>query len=94
LHIFSKRIFIYIAVSIGIFGGLLGLLLGFGLTSIIDQIPFNTASLPTIKTYPINYNPRFYVIGIVFSLITTYLAGWFPARKASKIDPVIIIRGK
>jgi len=34
------------------------------------------------------------MIGIVFSLITTYLAGWFPARKASKIDPVVIIRGK
>jgi len=89
-----KNIFIYIAISIGIFGGLVGLLFGFGLSATIDQIPFNTASLPTIKTYPINYNPRFYIIGIVFSFITTYLAGWFPARKASKIDPVIIIRGK
>ncbi len=89
-----KSIFIYIAISIGIFGGLLGLLFGFSLSAFIDQIPFNTASLPTIKTYPINYNPRFYIIGIVFSFITTYFAGWFPARKASKIDPVIIIRGK
>jgi len=89
-----KNIFIYIAISIGIFGGLVGLLFGFGLSATIDQIPFNTASLPTIKTYPINYNPKFYVIGIVFSFITTYFAGWFPARKASKIDPVVIIRGK
>ncbi len=89
-----KNIFIYIAVSIGIFGGLVGLLLGFGLSATIDQIPFNTPSLPTIKTYPINYNPKFYMIGIVFSFITTYFAGWFPARKASKIDPVVIIRGK
>ncbi len=89
-----KSIFIYIAISIGIFGGLMGLLFGFGLSALIDQIPFNTASLPTIKTYPINYNPRFYLIGIVFSFITTYFAGWFPARKASKIDPVVIIRGK
>jgi lipoprotein-releasing system permease protein len=89
-----KKIFIYIAVSIGIFGGLIGLLFGFGLSATIDQIPFNTASLPTVKTYPINYNPKFYIIGIVFSFITTYLAGWFPARKASKIDPVVIIRGK
>ena len=64
------------------------------ISDIIDQIPFNTVSLPTIKTYPINYNPKFYVIGIVFSFITTYFAGWFPARKASKIDPVVIIRGK
>ncbi|MEN9697027.1 MAG: hypothetical protein RLZ56_448 [Bacteroidota bacterium] len=89
-----KKIFIYIAVSIGIFGGLVGLLFGFGLSATIDQIPFNTASLPTVKTYPINYNPRFYIIGMVFSFITTYFAGWFPARKASKIDPVVIIRGK
>ena len=89
-----KKIFIYIAFSIGFFGGVLGLLFGLGLSATIDQIPFNTASLPTIKTYPINYNPNFYLIGITFSLITTYLAGWFPARKASKIDPVVIIRGK
>ena len=89
-----KNIFIYIAISIGIFGGLVGLLFGFGLSGVIDQIPFNTPSLPTIKTYPINYNPLFYIIGIIFSFITTYFAGWFPSRKASKIDPVIIIRGK
>jgi lipoprotein-releasing system permease protein len=87
-------VFITIALSIGIFGGLLGLIFGFGLSSLIDQIPFNTAALPTVKTYPINYNPRYYLIGGVFSIVTTYLAGYFPSRKASKIDPVIIIRGK
>lgn len=89
-----KRIFLVIALGIGLFGGLLGLVCGLGLSATIGTIPFNTASLPTVKTYPINYNPVFYLIGIVFSLITTYLAGWFPARKASRIDPVIIIRGK
>ena len=89
-----QTIFLMIALSIGLFGGLLGLVFGFGLSSVIDQIPFNTASLPTVKTYPINYDPIFYSIGIIFSLITTFLAGWFPARKASKVDPVVIIRGK
>jgi lipoprotein-releasing system permease protein len=34
------------------------------------------------------------MIGAVFSIVTTYFAGYFPSRKASKIDPVIIIRGK
>lgn len=89
-----KSIFIVIALTIGIVGGLAGLLFGFLLSGVIDQIPFNTAALPTIKTYPINYNPMFYLIGTIFSLITTYFAGWFPARKASRVDPVIIIRGK
>jgi len=89
-----NKIFISIALSIGIFGGLFGLLFGFTLSSIIAQIPFNTAALPTIKTYPVNFNPKYYMIGALFSLVTTYFAGLFPARKASKIDPVIIIRGK
>lgn len=89
-----NAIFISIALSIGVVGGASGLLFGFGLSSIIDQIPFNTTSLPTIKTYPIIYNPTFYIIATIFSIVTTYFAGFFPSRKASKIDPVIIIRGK
>ena len=89
-----NAIFITIALTIGIVGGALGLLLGFGLSALIGEIPFNTPSLPTVKTYPINYNPKFYLIGAIFSIITTYLAGYFPSRKASKIDPVDIIRGK
>jgi lipoprotein-releasing system permease protein len=89
-----QNIFLVIATSIGIFGGLLGLLLGFGLSAAIDQIPFTSEALPQVKSYPINYNPMYYLIGAVFALITTFFAGWFPARKASKVDPVIIIRGK
>jgi lipoprotein-releasing system permease protein len=61
---------------------------------VIDAVPYNTTALPTIKTYPVNYDQAFYGIGILFSLITTYLAGLFPAAKASKVDPVVIIRGK
>ncbi|WP_114779163.1 ABC transporter permease [Botryobacter ruber] len=89
-----NRIFLVIALSIGFFGGMTGLLVGFIFSSIIDQIPFNTDALPTVKTYPINYSAAFYFIGSTFSLVTTYLAGFFPARKASKVDPVEIIRGK
>lgn len=89
-----NRIFITIAISIGLFGGCMGLLFGWGLSALIDQIPFNTEALPTIKTYPVSYNPKYYLIGTVFSLVTTYFAGYFPSRKASKVDPVIIIRGK
>ena len=89
-----NMIFLLIALSIGFFGGMVGLLFGFIFSVIIDNIPFDTAALPTVETYPINYSPVFYFIGGTFSIITTYFAGFFPARKASKVDPVEIIRGK
>lgn len=89
-----QLIFIQLSLIIGIVGGSVGLGVGFILTHIIDKIPFETDALPTIKTYPINFDPSFYLTGIVFAMITTYIAGWFPAQKASKVDPVVIIRGK
>lgn len=87
-------IFIIEALVLGISGGLLGLLLGYGASVYIDQIPFNTEALPTIKTYPVNYDPLFYVTGISFALIFTFLAGYLPALKAKNIDPVNVIRGE
>ena len=89
-----QGVFILLSLIIGIAGGLSGLAVGLGLTAIIDNIPFETASLPTIKTYPIVYSGIYYVIGITFAMVTTFFAGLFPARKASKLDPVTIIRGK
>ena len=89
-----KWIFVSLSIIIGLAGGLFGLLFGYIFSSIIDVIPFETASLPTVKTYPVNYNPLFYAIGITFALFTTTIAGLFPALKASKVDPVEIIRGK
>lgn len=87
-------IFIIQALTIGIIGGILGIGLGYGVSLIIDGIPFVTEALPTIKTYPINYDPMFYIGGLLFALICTFLAGYLPALKAARIDPVEIIRGK
>ncbi len=89
-----RNIFITLSLIIGLSGGLVGLGFGFVFQVIIDHLPFETSALPTIKTFPVNYNPQYYLVGILFAMATTFMAGWLPARKASKIDPVIIIRGK
>ena len=89
-----RKIFIFIAMTIGMVGGLIGLLFGFLAGLGIEKIPFEAAALPTIKTYPVDFNPKYYLIGWIFSLLTTYFAGFFPSRKASTMDPVEIIRGK
>jgi lipoprotein-releasing system permease protein len=89
-----QKIFIMIGLFIGLIGSVFGLLFGFLLSNFIDQIPFNTAALPTVKTFPVNYDYRFYLIGLFFGSFTSYLAGYFPSLKAKKVDPVSIIRGK
>ena len=89
-----QLIFMSQAMIIGFAGGVLGLIIGYMLSRIIDNVPFETEALPTISTFPINYNPWFYLIGISFALISTFLAGYLPSRRAKKIDPVDIIRGQ
>lgn len=89
-----SRIFISQALLIGFIGGVLGLVVGYFGCLAISHTPFETEALPTVKFFPINWDPFTYVIGIIFALVSTFFAGFFPSRKASKIDPVEIIRGK
>lgn len=89
-----KKIFIAISLSIGLAGAFTGVIFGFLFSAIIDVIPFNAPSIPTVDSYPIDYGIQYYAIAILFAMLTTFLAGWMPAQKASKVDPVIIIRGK
>ncbi len=89
-----RRIFLTIAISIGLAGTLAGYVFGFLLSQVIDHLPFVTPALPTITTFPVDYNPVYYLIAGTFAILTTWFAGWFPARKASTVDPVVIIRGK
>lgn len=88
-----QLIFMSQAMIIGAIGGILGLVIGYGLSRLIDNVAFETEALPTITTYPINYNIAYYIIGISFALLSTFIAGWFPSNKAKRIDPVRIIRG-
>jgi len=88
-----QLIFMSQAMIIGIVGGLLGLVLGFIFSVLIDHASFKTEALPTIDTYPVSFSISYYVIGIVFALISTFIAGYLPSNKARKIDPVKIIRG-
>lgn len=87
-------IFIFQALLIGLIGGIIGLLFGFSISYLISLTPFNTEALPTVKTYPVNFSPIYYVGGLIFALVATFLAGYLPSRKAKRIDPVEIIRGK
>jgi len=83
-------IFLSQAAIIGFIGSAVGVILGYVISSLVNQIPFEFAGLFTL---PIQYRYQDFILAIVFGIVTTLIAGFLPARKASKIDPVIIIRG-
>jgi len=86
-------IFLLQALIIGFLGGLLGLVLGFFFSYLISMTPFPAGDIFKVDTFPVRFDTIFYAAGLWFGLVTTLFAGFFPSRKASKIDPVEIIRG-
>ncbi len=86
-------IFLVQSMIIGLLGAIFGLVFGYLISYMISTTPLDTSDFIIVDTYPINFNGGYYVMGLLFGLITTVLAGYFPSRKASKVDPVTIIRG-
>lgn len=87
-------VFMTQSLTIGILGALSGLLIGFGISYFISTLPFDTGGILSVDTFPVNFDIKFYIFGILFGVITTAIAGYLPSKKASKIDPVQIIRGQ
>lgn len=86
-------VFLWQAVIIGLAGGLLGLLVGFLISYLLSITPFDAGEFLSIKTFPVLFKVEYYLMGLIFGVITTLLAGYFPSRKAARIDPVAILRG-
>jgi lipoprotein-releasing system permease protein len=87
------QIFLFQSMTIGLFGALLGLLLGYLMSYGVWNLPFPKNEFISITRYPVTFHIRHYVFGIVFGLLTTLVAGLMPSLKAGKIDPVAILRG-
>jgi lipoprotein-releasing system permease protein len=88
-----RQIFMIQSLAIGLLGSLVGLLIGYGLSVLISKAPFNGGDIISLDHFPVNFDPKFYFIGIIFGVTTTAIAGYMPSRKASRIDPIEILRG-
>jgi lipoprotein-releasing system permease protein len=89
-----RKIFMIQSLFIGFFGSLMGLMIGYGLSSLIARAPFNGGDFISLDHFPVNFDPKYYMIGIVFGIATTAFAGFMPSRKAGKVDPIEILRGQ
>ena len=84
------EIFLVQSIIIGLIGGVVGVIFGGVVSVLINNIPFELA---TIKTLPMAYRMSDYLSAFGFGMLTTFIAGYLPAKMASKVDPVEIIRG-
>src|ERR1051326_7912822 len=89
-----RKIFLTESLIIGFFGGILGLILGFTLQKIIGNIKMDIKGFVSMEYLKFNSSPAFFVFAYFFGLIVTAIAGYIPARKASRLDPIDIIRSK
>ena len=82
------RIFVTQAVTIGLMGVIAGVIMATILISLLKRVYLGG----DIGYFPVDYEPTKFVQGVVIGLIITFFAGYIPAKKAAKIDPVDIFR--
>jgi lipoprotein-releasing system permease protein len=96
------RIFMSIGVAIGVVGILIGLVLGFlglffrqGVVTLVQVLTGTNPWDPSVRILtelPAKTDPVEIVAVIVVTLLLTFPATFFPARKAASTDPVQVLR--
>lgn len=82
------RIFVTQAVTIGLMGVIAGVIMATILITLLKRVYLGG----DIGYFPVDYEPTKFVQGVAIGLIITFFAGYIPAKKAAKIDPVEIFR--
>jgi putative ABC transport system permease protein len=73
------------AIVLSVFGGLLGIALGIGLSKLLPMIPIFSGWKGIVSVNSI-------ILAFVFSGSVGVFFGFYPARKASKLDPIEALR--
>lgn len=87
-----QRIFLTEALMIGFAGVVAGWGLGYVLCLGLGLIEFRSPFMDATRL-PIYYSPLHYLLAAAVAMTASAIAGYLPARKASRVQPVEIIRG-
>lgn len=74
--------FLVEALVLSLFGGLVGVLIGFGLSRGLTQI----------LQWPTQVSPQSIMMAFAFAGLTGIFFGFYPARKAARLDPIDALR--
>jgi putative ABC transport system permease protein len=74
--------FLFEAILISVTGGLLGMILGVSVVGIIDSV----------LEWPTVIQPASIVLSFAVCVVTGVFFGWYPAIKASRLDPIEALR--
>lgn len=88
-----QRIFLFEGILIGVVGTAAGWALGFALCKLLGTVEIELAQMTELTGLPIIYSPWHYAIAGACAMGSAAVAGYLPARKASRLNPVDIIRG-
>lgn len=87
-----RSLFLMEAGFIGFIGGVIGLILSFTLSIVINRVAAQTAQNMTDMS-GISYIPIWLVfLSLVFAVLVGMIAGFFPARRAMRLSPLAAIR--
>ena len=88
------RIFLMQGVIIALVGGVLGDAFGKVAIHYLAQLPVKAEGLVKTDTFLVLENPTFYVWRILFALLVGVTASLIPAFRASRVEPVEVLRGQ
>jgi len=87
-----RTIFVIEGQILGLVGGLIGFVFGYLLCLALGSIEIKSPFLDATRL-PLAYSPWHYAIALCVAMVSSFAAGYVPARRAARLHPVEIIRG-
>jgi lipoprotein-releasing system permease protein len=88
-----RGLFLIEGLALGAAGCVLGWTIGYGLTSLLGSIEIAVKGLTDLTRLPVYVSWVHYLLAAAFAVGAAGLAGYLPARKAARLNPVDIVRG-
>lgn len=85
-------IFTLQGLIVGLLGGIIGNVVGFFILEWLETIRIEVEGIIRTQGFVLDRNPFYHAYGFIFAVLTSFLASFYPAHRASKLHPVEVFR--